>query len=483
MKKRVLSILLLWAMLISLASCGGSEGSGNDTTDAASGSDDTTPAAETTPFAPFDSYERRTFDGKTFTILEANWHPHLHINIHEGEMNGDIVNDALFQRDSKMEELYDIEIEYYQTKSSIEILKNTVLADEHVYDLVFSDIYQGFAPLATQGILYNLCDIDQLSLDQTWWSPLIYEQLTLNDNLYFTSGDITPAVYQAPLCQFLNLKLYENYNIKDDIFQMVLDGKWTMDAVQKITKDFDQDVNQDGMMHANDDLFGIVMQHTDESSDALTAAADVQLCTISGDGKSLVKTKLGDGNMVDALEKISKTVKFINYASINDVITKTFKEDRALILQHKLESAAVHLQDMESDYLILPMPKLDENQESYISCVSGYVCSFTAVPATADEDFTGFIAEAMARYSNQYIRPLAYDLVYKIKDTRDDRSAEVLDILFDTLYLDFNIVYNFGNSRTSLTNIIFNGMPIASTMAALDGYFDGAMDELANAWK
>ena len=225
------------------------------------------------------------------------------------------------------------------------------------------------------------------------------------------------------------------------------------------------------------------MQHTTESSDAFFAAANKQLATVSKDKKSLEYVQMSAGNLSDALDTIINTVSYINYEQTNDTINKTFKLDRALLLMHKLESAAVHLRDMESDYLILPMPKLNEMQENYVSMVSGWVCSFVGVPATADAEFSGLITEAMARYSNQYIRPKAYDLVYKVKTTRDERSAEVLDMLFDGLYLDFNLVYDFASSRDALGNIVFNEAPMASTLASLESAFIADMNKIMESWK
>ena len=472
---RILSCSLILATSL-LAACGSSEQVSSDTASAA----DTTTAADTR--TPLEQLERKDFGGRTFTIYEGNWHSHLHKNIAGEEMNGEIVNDALIERDMWIETNYNVNIEYVQEKSSVSLLQNTVLADDAEYDLAVSEIYRGLAPLATQNILYNLCDLE-LSLDQNWWSPLMYEQLTLNDKLYFTTGDIVPSTYQAPMCMFLNLKLYEDYNIDTDIWEMVLDGKWTMEAVQTLTKDFDQDLNSDGLLHANDDLFGIVMQHTTESSDAFFAAANKQLATVSSDKKSLEYVQMSAGNLSDALDTIINTVSYINYEQTNDTINKTFKLDRALLLMHKLESAAVHLRDMESDYLILPMPKLNEMQQNYVSMVSGWVCSFVGVPATADAEFSGLITEAMARYSNQYIRPKAYDLVYKVKTTRDERSAEVLDMLFDGLYLDFNLVYDFASSRDALGNIVFNEAPMASTLASLESAFIADMNKIMESWK
>jgi hypothetical protein len=160
-----------------------------------------------------------------------------------------------------------------------------------------------------------------------------------------------------------------------------------------------------------------------------------------------------------------------------------FQEDRALFFMHKLESAAVHLRDMESDYLILPSPKWDEAQESYYSFVSPHGCCFIGLPQTVagNEDY-GFLTEALARYSNQYVRPIAYDLVYKEKDSRDERSAEVLNILLDNLYIDFVSLYNSASLNDSLVTVLFNDKPFVSTMEKKQSAMDKALVKLSDSW-
>ena len=168
--------------------------------------------------------------------------------------------------------------------------------------------------------------------------------------------------------------------------------------------------------------------------------------------------------------------------NINDVINDCFKVDKALFLQHKLESAGVHLRDMESDYLVLPTPKADENQDHYISMVSGYCTSFIGVPATAEAEVTGYITEALARYSHDNMRSLAFDMVYMEKTSRDPRTADVLDTLFVNLYIDFSIVYNFGGINDVATQILFQDAPVASSVERKRASIDVAIQKLTEAW-
>lgn len=481
MKKQAISLFLaLLSLSLACASCGEASQTPASGTEALKNNETEAVTEEEKQPSAYDLLETRDFGGKTYTELDANSHPEFHVNIPGDELTGELVNDALINRDTAVEDRFNIKLDYVQ-EANCDKLKKAVLAGEHVYDLCISTMGD-LANLASAGVLCNLCDLPEISLKENWWSPLMADALKLNNAMYFTAGDIAPAVYQSPCCMFLNLKLYQDYDIDTDIYQLVLDGKWTLDALETLTKDMDVDVNGDSKWDTDNDIYGIGMQPTSETTGAFLSGAGISLCSFSADGTNLVFDALDNPRTEEACARITKIARDIPYSDINDVINKTFKENRALFLQHKLESAAVHLRDMEADYLILPDPKYDEAQETYISFVSIYVVGFTGIPMTADMELAGFITEALARYSHEYLRPIAYDLVYKQKDTRDPRSADVLDLLFDNLYIDFTSVYNFGSVNDSLTTVIFKDKPYASTLEKKRSSVDKAIVKLVENW-
>jgi hypothetical protein len=454
--KRITCILI--GLLLLLTACGSPE-----TATKPNETNNESAVTETQPVSIMDELGTQDFEGRTFTILDSNENTNFHVNIPGDTLNGETVNDALINRDSYIEEKYNVTVDYVQKTSFDNTLKNSVLAGDDIYNMTITRMLSNqLVTLATEGILANLRDMEDLSLDQLWWSPLMYDSMGLGGKMYFTTGDIAPSVYQTPCCMFLNLRLVDDYNIETDIYQQVLDGQWTLEAVETIVKDMDRDVDNDGLINTVNDFYGIVMQSTTETSDALITGAGLQACQITSDGMGLEITDFS-GDTTTVIDNIMKFTKTIKYSDINDLINITFKEGRALLLQHKLESAAVHLRDMNDDYLILPMPKRDENQASYISCVSGYVNCFVGIPVTTDYDFTGFMAEALARYSYENIRPLAYNMIYTEKLVRDPRSADVLEILFNTLYVDYNVAYNFGGLGDVFKDVIFNAKPLLST--------------------
>ena len=481
-----LPLSLAAAMLMQLSACGSQDKTGTaPETDPA----ETAAAVETVPEEP--EYDRlselgeRDFGGRVYTILDSNNKPDTHINMHSGEMTGELVNDALFERDTYIEDTYAVKIAYEQIEGAdigANALKASVMANDQAYDFCISILMSGsLGSLATQGILANLLNIEDLSLDQSWWSRLMYDSMQLGGRMYYTTGDISPCMYQMAGAYFLNTGLCEDYGITTDFCQLVRDGRWTLDAAYEVAKDKNQDVNADGIMHADDDFFGFIHQ-----SYGITTAKSILI----GAGVDLIKC-LDDGTLVSAvnsektletLEKTARLMTDVQYVEQNDIMSKTFAEDRALSMMHFTSSASVYLREMESPYLILPMPKADEMQETYRTYANPWMDSFVAIPRTAEYDFAGFISEALAYYSYKNVRPLAYELTYMTKTARDENSAEMLGIIFDNLYLDFGCITDFGAQCEVLSAVLAGKADFSSSMAAQQKRLDKELDTFSRAW-
>lgn len=462
MKKRLTAAFI--AILLTSVSCAGNRTSVQTDTQK-------TEVPETTEQTnPFESMETANFDGRTFTILDANQYPDLHINIPGEEINGEVVNDALFERGLTVGQRFNTVIEYVQMTPSdkgIQTLKSSVLAGDDDYQLCISTIRGGsggsLGTIATEGLLANLADMDSLNLDKPWWSRLMYENLCLNDKMYFTSGDISPAMYNMAACVYLNKKLLGDYGITTDYYQMVRDGKWTIDELISLAKDKDRDLNDNGVMHTNDDFFGFIHQPNDTTISMMMIGCGLKLSDLS-DGK--IEINLNSQHAYDVYEKISELKRIVKFDQQDDTIKKAFFNDRALSMLHLVDST-VMLRPMESDFSVLPVPKYDTEQAEYYSLCNPWCDAFSAIPITADPEFAGMITEALARYSYTNIRPKVLELNLKQKALRDEESIEMLDIIYDSTYLDFNSCYVFGGLTEKLADAIMKDKPVASVVESL----------------
>ena len=105
------------------------------------------------------------------------------------------------------------------------------------------------------------------------------------------------------------------------------------------------------------------------------------------------------------------------------------------------------------------MPKKDEAQKDYISYAQPWVVVSPVVPVTVTGDalaMTGTLTDAMAAYGFDYLRPAVFDNVIRLKGTRDEQSAGIVNSLFDHVTFELATIYGFGGFYTSFTGAFEN---------------------------
>ena len=169
--KRISALILALLLLLTAVSCGKSGSGQEDTSSTTAAQSTATPPAVTEPVEPgiLDDLGEKSFNNQTFTILDANDYPDMHINMPGKEMTGENIPDAVYQRDLIIEDTYGCDITYVQMTNAdvgITALSNSHRAGDKAYDLCISTVSGGrLSTLATQGILANLCDMPYLSLE------------------------------------------------------------------------------------------------------------------------------------------------------------------------------------------------------------------------------------------------------------------------------------------------------------------------------
>ena len=94
---------------------------------------------------------------------------------------------------------------------------------------------------------------------------------------------------------------------------------------------------------------------------------------------------------------------------------------------------------------ILPIPKYDEAQETYLCNVSPWTTGLLAIPTTAtDPSRNGLIIEALSAESKYVLQPAYYEIALKEKQTRDEESKEMLELIFNNRVFDIAEFYRIG---------------------------------------
>ena len=126
--KRAISLLLLAAMLTAGTSCGDTQSGNNDTSDTQDQTTETT-SGETT--SPLYDLERKDYGGRDFRIsVNKKYEDEMWVE----EENGDVCNDAVYNRNLKVEDYLNVKIKTVPSESETvqvsDISKNLMAGDD-----------------------------------------------------------------------------------------------------------------------------------------------------------------------------------------------------------------------------------------------------------------------------------------------------------------------------------------------------------------
>jgi hypothetical protein len=102
---------------------------------------------------------------------------------------------------------------------------------------------------------------------------------------------------------------------------------------------------------------------------------------------------------------------------------------------------------------------------------------------TPNVEDLGLVISAIAKESKRLVTPAYYDVQLKYRDSRDDESGEMLDLIFATRTFDVADAYNWGGIREQYVNMSqsdiasrFDAMLSAANLA-MESFVEKMTDE------
>lgn len=446
---RFLALTLFGSIL--LTACGDSALTPETTVPADSGS--TAPAAETSAVCNLPDTD---WGGREFRVLaeESTTYPQFsNFEIYAESENGDLVNDAVYRRNTTIEDKYNVKITQHLVTNatfpnSVEELNKAVLSGDDLYDLAFCELRYIGVP-AQDGYFYDLNQVEYIDFEKSWWNADVNEHLEINENLYFTTSDFSLRDKNRVYIMIYNRDMAEEYQLGDAV-QLVRDGKWTIGEMQEWTKAVSHDVDSDGAMSL-DDTYGIGFDSPYGFS-ALLYGMDNRILRTNAVGKP--ELSLNNEHMINSIDRAfavanPPTGVYCNdffgklEYDFNQVVGNLFNNGQILFATSFPHSLASKSANCVFDYGVLPFPKYDEAQKSYLTMSDVYSMLFGIPITTPDPDFAGFMLEALS-YGSKDVLYNYYEITCKIKHTYDEASAEMLDIIFDGIVYDIGLIYDIG---------------------------------------
>ena len=468
--KRTLCLLLAGLILLPiLASCGKTAGQAADPTEPTASAAGETAGEQTEVAEASYVLPKEQYDGYVFRIIarvpyDSAWTIAKYNEVEVESENGDVLNDAIYSRNSQAEELLDIGIRHISAgvsgfDASTAALKS-ILAGDDAFDAMMINGSTLPAILSSRSAL-DLTEIGAMDISLPWWDANSVADLSFGGRLWGVAGDMCLMTMGAIITLMFNKVILENLG-EEMPYEMVRKGTWTVDRLNELSALAARDLDGNGGFDEND-CFGYAAY-----AGVLQTALTESGCPISTKDKndlpSLTLNSARTDSVINTwLELLHREGNF--YASdfsskVKDVpfdlMNPMFCDNRILFYRQQL-LGALNLRAMEADYGIIPSPKFDEAQERYYSCVHYYWSSFVMIPVTQpDADRCASILNVIGYYSREYIRPAFFDTTVSAKVARDDDTLDMLDIIADSRTYEVARIFDWG-SITSLLNTMESG--------------------------
>ena len=490
MKKtiRMLAAFLAIATAAGTVSCGGSASTSTDTT-AAGGDTTTAPVTE----AGYD-YPDVDFGGYEFKVINFSDYYNCYVRLDLDEMTGETVDDAVFNRNRRVEEKLNFKMNeiieefggaWGNNNKIYTKLQASIMADDDAYDAAYTGLPFSNG-LITDGYLVDLYTIPELHLDEEWWDVSLNKTLELNGKLYAATSALQLSSLGLTWALLFNKEMLDDYKLEYP-YQLVRDGKWTLD---KMNEYFGKTANLNGddtfeFKNEGKSVYGVAAHKTTAAYMCLISAGNSLL---SQDSKGQLVYNGADEHFFNTVDKLVDT---LNYASGNAYFSATdsltdptsyyylFSNNRAAFITTELKGTS-RLRDMKADYGILPAPKYDESQKEYITFASENIHRLV-IPVTNDNlSRTGVILDALSFESKKEILPLYYNQTISQKGLRDEDSIEMLDLINATRMTEVGKIFGITTSLIDAVNTAVQegNKEVASIVASADSAVKQNLEKL-----
>lgn len=449
---KLTSLLLAMFMLATACGSGGGQAPSSDSGETAAPSaaaenpaeeaEETVPEETEPAYEPLPSVDMEGFNMRFFNY-DDSWLSWVINILDTEETTGDVLNDEIWARNNRMEETYNCVISQTLDRNPADKLAALVQSGDAGAEVVM--LYdETIVNQYISGYLQTWDVLPYVNFENPYWSWDATQTFSSAGKVYAATGDFSLAQSTRSFIMMFNKDMYADLGFQDDLYQLVLDGKWTMDKMIAAAETAVLDLNGDGQMTL-DDRYGVGTA-IKLYFGSLVTGAGIKYVDIDEEGNAYFAIP---GNeyaltvMSDILNKHTGNYIFTQVAdNIHDgsgTGRDMFKNNQMLFIGSSMKAVGEY-RDMDSDIGILPFPKYSEDQENYYALTSGGTMATLPVTLSPDScENVGLLLEAMSRDSRETVIPVYKETLLKSRYARDEGSAAMLDIIFASAMYDIGL--------------------------------------------
>ena len=425
--------------------------------------------------------------------------------IDEANSEQDVISFAVYTRNNRIEADYNCKIRQSASNGNQLDQLRLFYTNGDTYDLAILSAKPA-AQAATQNLLLDLYETTYANLSHPSFDQNSIQELSIEDNLFFVSGDMNVSTLEVAGLSLVNMDFYEDMSdsIVDDLFDgnplysniynLVTAKKWTMDTLLKIATHANIDVDKND----GDDLS--VIDKGDTMGYHQYFYSTLWYFYASG---GRITTK-GDNGIPELTIQTEKNQNIANYLydhfngvvsnpwiprAMSSILDQNFLTGELLFMDCSLFEIRTQIYPFaEFEYGILPCPIYEEGQD-YNSVIyfNNWAHLWTLPNMLENTEYAERLLEIMAVYSSfsGSTMDAYYERTIYLNAARDNGSREVLDVVRQSLVYDIALMYDWGGLETMLWELSYaTSNPYANAVNGIESTvkpkIEDTIEELRN---
>ena len=443
--KRAISLLLLLLLAVNAVACG-------ETPADPSAGDQTLPAttvAEETETSEVPGPEKTDLEGYSLRVITTSW-VNCDKMICAESFNGDVINDTMFEAQGMVMNDYNCTYEFIVYDSPYEVsdnIRKTAQSQADEYDVSYSHDTMTVAG-ALGGYYFDLRDCNVFNYDAPWWNRETLENFTVGGQMYFASNYLTYSPLYCGCVLVYNKELADEYKLEIP-YEDILAGNWYMEDLISMAQVGHRDLNGDGKITLGEDQIGFV------TSDAGMANFRVSMGSkiLGKDDEGYMALTIDEEHSLMILDAFERLMEYgADSEDASEYGAGYFKDGNVLFDYLQVRNIPETVQHSDVRFGVLPVPKLNKNQENYIS---GAFDVYWGIPTTAyaNSEKIATILEATAHNCYYSVLPTVYETAMKVKFSESVIDAEMFDLIRNSMCVD--AAYAFNQQNTALSDMVY----------------------------
>lgn len=369
--------------------------------------------------------------------------------------SGDELSEKIWFRNQEIEEQLNVKLKFTQRVGDpgndmlTPMIVNAFTGGGDGVDII-SHYHYYATSLATMECYKNVMhpDLTYLHLNNPYWNQNFIRYATSQDRLFVLQGDMNLSTFMTTFVMFFQKDLLRSMCATEaaDLYETVLDGKWTIDKLIEMCTDVAVLDSEDG--DSAGDIYAFTSHYNVHAYDGFLAAFNMDLTQTDEEGKHSLVGSTAQRKIQQAADKLVNFYRSDDVYLVGRGVTEyttpvaAFRQNRSIFCVAGLGDYT-HLSEMKIDsWGLLPMPKYEARQDSYYAGVQDSH-NTVAVMYGSDKNYEmiSAVLELFASKSYASVRPVLFNRVIKGQKLQDPQSLKVFDLIMNSTRWDFADIY------------------------------------------